>query len=411
MHPLLILFSSSFHSLLLPQVYNPLPIELKVNHMALMTGDTLAFETRPVSFSLPPESGPQLIRLTGKPLEAGNLEILGYTSHVLGCKNNCKLSELPYARRRKFPSKYVIEVIPSLPLLTCSIAETVPNDAVAEENPVDSGRPELSRLDVSKLDSKLDLMDGDSLSNRSAESSRQESAKANGESETSKTPSTTSQEPRKILRPVQNYPLKLYAGESKTVTLTIANSSANDDPIELINVKVISSLSKELEAKVLRFDLNEIQKRLPFASNSSIELSLKLYGAGDFITTIFSKENQDANSLTDQTKPAANATLSVGTPAHKKTQATLGSTLANFLSDLQSTPRHLAKQQTPTVKKVNSSPTSKFTNKKLQVTLEFEYTGAAGLTSGYCRQTRVNFLIEIMPSLLITKWDVLPAVQ
>lgn len=380
--------------------------------MALMTGDTIAFETRPVSFSLPPESGPQLIRLTGKPLEAGKLEILGYTSHVLGCKNNCRLSELPYARRRKFSSKYVIEVIPSLPLLTCSIAETVPGDAEAEgreECQTEGGRTELSRLDVSKLD----LMDGDSLSNRSAESSRPESHKTNGESEASKTPSTTSQDrqPRKVLRPVQNYPLKLYAGESKNVNLTIANSSANEDLIELMNVKVVSSLPKDLEAKVISFDLNEIHKRLPFASNSPIELSLKLYGAGDFITTIFSQETQDANLLTDQAVNKPSATLSVGTPAHKKTQATLGSTLANFLSDLQSTPRHLAKQQTPTVKKVNSSPTSKFTNKKLQVTLEFEYTGASGLTSGYCRQIRVNFLIEIMPSLLITKWDVLPAVQ
>ena len=386
------------------QVYNPLPIELKVNHMALMTSDTIAFETRPVSFSLPPESGPQLIRLTGKPLDAGKLEILGYTSHVLGCKNNCKLSELPYARRRKFPAKYVIEVIPSLPLLTCSIVETVESAVEVgsegkeetEAGKVETGRTELSRLDVSKLD----RMDGDSLSNRSAES-RTESNKPNDET-ASKTPSTSSQEPKRVLRPVQNYPLKLYAGESKTVNLTICNSSTSDDLIELMNVKVVSSLPKELEAKVLSFDLNEIHKRLPFSSATPIELSLKLYGAGDFITTVFGKD--------DPSSKAANA-LSVGTPAHKKTQATLGSTLANFLSDLQSTPRHSTKQQTPTVKKVNSSPTSKFTNKKLQVTLEIEYTGASGLTSGYCRQTRVNFLIEIMPSLLISKWDVLPAVQ
>lgn len=309
-----------------------------------MTSDTIAFETKPISFSLPPDGGPQLIKLTGKPVEAGKLEILGYTSHVLGIKNNCNLTELPYAKRKKFPSKFVIEVIPSLPFLSCSIRSP------ADEN------------------------------------------------------STESKENHH--KSVHNHPIKLYAGESRNLNLKITNSSTNDDLVELLNVKVISSLPKDLESKVIKFDINEIHKKLPLTANSSIELNLTLYGAGDFITTAFNNDKEDGSLTVEQT----NTATSISTPTHKKTQASLGSTLANFLSDLQSTPRHMAKQ-TPIVKKVNSSPTSKFTNKRLQVTLEFEYTGASGLISGFCRQTKINFQMEIMPSLLITKWDVLPAVQ
>lgn len=322
-----------------------------------MTSDTIAFETKPISFSLPPESGPQLIKLTGKPVEAGKLEILGYTSHVLGVKNNCKLSELPYAKKRKFPSKFVIEVIPSLPFLTCSIP-SIDNDETS------------SSIDQIK------------------EENHQQQHKQH------------------LQKSSNNYPIKLFAGESKNLNLRINNSSQNDDLIELINVKIISNLSKELESKIVSFDLNEIHKKLPFTANTSIELNLTLFGAGDFVSTHLNKESKtkENNSNIEQSSSFLN------TPAHKKTQVTLGSTLVNFLSDLQSTPRHSAKQ-TPTVKKVNSSPTSKFTNKRMQISLEIEYTGALGLTSGFWRQTKINFPIEIMPSILITKWDVLPAVQ
>lgn len=272
--------------------------------MALMTGDTIAFETKPISFTLPPESGPQLIKLTGKPLEAGKLEILGYTSHVLGVKNNCKLSELPYARRKNFPLKYIIEVIPQLPHLTCSIL----NDS-------DDGQP---------------IQQSNSLGPNEAKKDN--------------------------LKPVHNIPVRLYAGESKNLNLKVTNSSINNDQIELMNVKIISNLSKDLESKVIKFDLNETNKKLPLPENSSIELKIDLYGAGDFIM-LKSKEDDQTNS-----KQQSNAS-SFNTPTHKKSQATtLGSTLVNFLSDLQSTPKHTAKQ-TPAVKKVSSSPTSKFSNK------------------------------------------------
>ena len=236
------------------------------------------------------------------------------------------LSELPYARRKKFPLKYVIEVIPSLPFLTCSIEDK----SLLNENCIDKvSTTELNKKEVDEEDNQ---------------------AKKRKEN----------------LKPIHNYPLKLYAGESRNLNLVIANSSINDDQIESINIKLISSLTKELESKIINFDVNELHKKLPLNANSSIELNLKLYGAGDFITTNFTSKDKDLIAEQQNKQQTNMPSSSVNTPAHKKTQATLGSTLANFLSDLQSTPRHSSKQQTPSVKKVNSSPTSKFTNKVMK---------------------------------------------
>lgn len=47
----------------------------------------------------------------------------------------------------------------------------------------------------------------------------------------------------------------------------------------------------------------------------------------------------------------------------------------------------------------------------VEAVLTFEYSGGNGLASGYCRQCSLAINIEILPSLLITHWDVLPGEQ
>ena len=41
--------------------------------------------------------------------------------------------------------------------------------------------------------------------------------------------------------------------------------------------------------------------------------------------------------------------------------------------------------------------------------LRIRYSGADGLNSGYCRASSVFITMEILPSVQITSWDVLPA--
>lgn len=101
------------------QVRNYLPIELVVSHINLMT-DGIAFEVSPTSLTLEADSLPALVTLTGTPRGHGNLEVLGYTTHVLGIKSNCLLRELPRAKRLKLPVNFAVEVVAPLPLLSLS---------------------------------------------------------------------------------------------------------------------------------------------------------------------------------------------------------------------------------------------------------------------------------------------------
>lgn len=41
--------------------------------------------------------------------------------------------------------------------------------------------------------------------------------------------------------------------------------------------------------------------------------------------------------------------------------------------------------------------------------LQLRYSGGGGLEAGYCRVCSVFLTVEMLPSLQITNWDVLPA--
>nr|CAD7393996.1 unnamed protein product [Timema cristinae] len=97
------------------ELCNPLPFELKVSNMRLVTSGVV-FESLPSSLSLPPDSGPHTVTLSGVPKEVGELQIQGYSTHTLGVKSNCRLRHMP-----GFPHPhYTVEVIPTLPLLQVS---------------------------------------------------------------------------------------------------------------------------------------------------------------------------------------------------------------------------------------------------------------------------------------------------
>ncbi|XP_074644464.1 trafficking protein particle complex subunit 9-like [Tubulanus polymorphus] len=91
------------------QVVNPMPYELKVTNVGLLT-DGVMFETYPTNLSLPPESAACTVRILGTPRGSGELRITGYTTTVLGVKSFCPIN-------RKDDHHYSIQVVPALPLL------------------------------------------------------------------------------------------------------------------------------------------------------------------------------------------------------------------------------------------------------------------------------------------------------
>ncbi|XP_047126724.1 trafficking protein particle complex subunit 9 isoform X1 [Hydra vulgaris] len=89
-------------------VENPLPAEIKVNNMTLIT-DGIPFEAHPATLALPAESGFIPFMLLGTPKEAGTLVIKGYKVAVLGITNTIYL-----------PTQIIVEVTPPMPALRLS---------------------------------------------------------------------------------------------------------------------------------------------------------------------------------------------------------------------------------------------------------------------------------------------------
>lgn len=102
------------------KLINPLPLELRVSNMRLLTSGPV-FESIPETIVLPSES-PMLITLNGMPKESGELEILGYSTHTLGIKSNCRLRYM-----NSFLPQYNIDVIPCLP--TMEVKTSLPQSA------------------------------------------------------------------------------------------------------------------------------------------------------------------------------------------------------------------------------------------------------------------------------------------
>lgn len=103
----------------LVKLTNPLPFELPVTEMRLLTNGVV-FESCPETIVLQPNQ-PTNVSLKGKPIEAGELNIQGYSTHTLGVKSNCELSDM---LGRNFPPEYKVNVIPALPQLGITTSAT-----------------------------------------------------------------------------------------------------------------------------------------------------------------------------------------------------------------------------------------------------------------------------------------------
>uniref|UniRef100_A0A3Q1G551 Trafficking protein particle complex subunit 9 n=1 Tax=Acanthochromis polyacanthus TaxID=80966 RepID=A0A3Q1G551_9TELE len=96
-------------------VYNPMPYELRVENMGLLTSG-VEFESLPAALSLPAESGLYPVTLVGVPRTAGNITVNGYHTSVFGVTSDCLLEGLMGVKT----GGCLVEVIPSLPRIQLS---------------------------------------------------------------------------------------------------------------------------------------------------------------------------------------------------------------------------------------------------------------------------------------------------
>ncbi|XP_076181020.1 trafficking protein particle complex subunit brun isoform X2 [Ptiloglossa arizonensis] len=316
------------------QLINPLPFELHVSNMRLLTNGVV-FESIPESITLPAESGPIAVTLAGRPKEIGDLEILGFSTHTLGVKSNCRLR---YMEGMVHP-QYTVEVVPALPRI--EVATSLPQTA--------------------------SFSSGDNI--------------------------------------VTSASISLYGGESAECTVTITNSG--QVPIETIELSVQSTLDTITETKIFKWNDENLMTQLPLQPGVSASLDLHLYATTDFIAPI---SRNDITSSTYLSQPSSLMSHSghsslpsrLSSPSHTKRQSELTSSFRSGLSS------HSGNSS------MASSRLSKLavplhTSNVIEGQLKIKYSGGAGLTAGYCRTSSVFVTIEMLPSVQITNWDVLPA--
>ncbi|GBP40013.1 Protein brunelleschi [Eumeta japonica] len=298
---------------------NPLPFELKVSNMRLLTSGVV-FESIPETIILPPAS-PTTVNLHGTPKEVGELQILGYSTHTLGVKSNCRLKNMPMPN--KFPSSFTVEVIPSLPTIT---------------------------IETSVLPSGL--QSGQTVENIG---------------------STTN--------------ISLYNGESTECTMNITNTS--NVSIEYLDISV----------------------QLPIAPNEVAKIIIKLYGEADFLDLGgVGCENLFPNSLTSNYpsrvgSPVPNAQNSLQNTQSSNPHTSLSSGLIpnrQFSGSFRSTNSHATSWSAP----ISVMPPSR--GRQIETQVIIRYSGGSGKEI-HCRQSNLQINLELLPSVSITHWDVLPA--
>ncbi|XP_049875620.1 protein brunelleschi [Pectinophora gossypiella] len=318
---------------------NPLPFELKVSNMRLLTSG-IVFESIPDTIILAPDS-PTTVNLHGTPKEVGELQILGYSTHTLGVKSNCRLKNMPTPH--KFPASYTLEVIPSLPTIT--IETTV----------APSGNSSLPSIE--------------------------------------NVGSTTN--------------ISLHNGESTECTMRITNTSAV--PIEYLDLAIQSNMDNNLQSKVFQWSNDDIQSQLPIQPNDTATIIMKLYGEADFLDLGgVGGDNLFPNSLTSNYpsrvgSPVPNAQTSLPTQSsNPHTSLSSGFPNRNLSGSFRSTNSHTTNWSAP----ISVMPPSR--GRQVEAQIIIRYSGGAGKDL-HCRQSTLQINLELLPSVSITHWDVLPA--
>nr|XP_013189816.1 unnamed protein product [Amyelois transitella] len=316
---------------------NPLPFELKVSNMRLLTSGVV-FESIPETVILTPDT-PTTVNLHGTPKEIGELQILGYSTHTLGVKSNCRLKNMPMPN--KFPASFTIEVIPSLPLITI---ETIVSTA---------GNVSCSSLE-------------------------------NVGSATN---------------------ISLHNGESTDCVIRINNTS--NVPVEYLDIAIQSNMDAQLQSKVFQYSNDDIQSQLPIPPNESASIRMKLYAEADFLDLGgVGGDNLFPNSLTSNYpsrvgSPVPNTTSLPTQSSNPQTSLSSG-LMPNRTSSFRSTNSHTTSWSAP----ISVMPPSR--GRQIEAQVVIRYSGGVGKEM-HCRHSTVQINMELLPSVSITHWDVLPA--
>lgn len=192
--------------------------------------------------------------------------------------------------------------------------------------------------------------------------------------------------------------VSLYAGESVECILTLSN--VGNQPVEWLEVSIESLMEPSLQQQIFSWDKQQIQEALPLQSGNDITFPLKMLGAASFLTAF----NHDTESIKSSMLSAPSSFMSASTRAGANLYDRFAPRSASSASFNRSGPSSLNSFCSQFNKlSLENSP------KALECQLKVRYSGGPGLAAGYCRISVFVLRIEILNSVLITNWDVIPA--
>lgn len=324
------------------KLQNPLPFELQVNDMRLLTNGVV-FESLPQSVVLQSNVS-ATVSLYGTPIEVGELELNGYSTHTLGVKSNCRLKHM---MDRSFPVNYKIIVISAIP--TADINTSLP-----------------------------------------------QTSNFNGISNTI----------------VNSASATLFNGETQECEVTVMNTS--NIPIEYLEMNFHSTFDQKLLNRIFSFDDDLVQKQLPIAPESSITFIVKIFADADFIGPVNSALSGGSMNTNQLTTDGPSSLSGVNSLVSGSLPSRVGSPIRRYND------QNASFRSSSTTATVNSGHSSLATSslstimnggnlsRQFEAQLKFRYSGGAAQVEGYCRQCAIVFHLEMMPSIQIINWDVLP---
>ncbi|XP_042221045.1 protein brunelleschi-like isoform X1 [Homarus americanus] len=332
---------------------NPMPFELKVTNMMLIT-EGAQFESWASTTVLKPEKGLQSVTIRGRPQSAGELRVIGYSSTVMGVSSNCRLK---FMSQLKMP-QYSVNVVPALPLIQI-LTGNCSTGSLGVERPV-------------------------------------------GEE-------------------CGNLHLSLSAGETHECSVVLHNLSSQ--PVEELTITLESKMDKELLNQVFQYSEENIHAQLPIPPGGKASLTLYVYAVSDFLCPGRLDESLETTSMISGSEPPSlisggpsslpsrqsAATSSTRGARTRRTDSSASLLSSRSGSSVRSGSSSSTQAPSSTIRTRATLNTPGCTGRTLDATLMVKYSGGSGMSADFCRSTQLTINIEVTPSLLVTRWDVLPA--
>lgn len=192
--------------------------------------------------------------------------------------------------------------------------------------------------------------------------------------------------------------VSLHHGESIECTITITNIGHVD--VEMLEVNMQTVLEPSLQEQMFTWSKENLLSQLPLKPKSSASLTLYLYAAGSFLVPGGTGNEFSSGVFSSSISGPGSLPSRLNSPTSSNFHRNINSSFRSSNSGHSSMSATL---------QIPQLPINQHTSSVVDGQLQIRYSGGAGLAASYCRSCSIFFTMEMVPSLHVTNWDVLPA--